>query len=244
MGAARLQLPGARRRERRDPPPLRHRRAEGAVPAAARGGDSALVLLDDRARRLGRRSDRAPDACGRRRRRVGDRRAQVVLVVGAGRDVRDRDGGHRSGRAAAPADEPDPRPGRHAGGRDRPADPGDGPRGPGLVDALRGALHGRAGAARERPRRARRRLPDRAEAARAGTDPPRHALARPDGARLRADVLLRARARDRRRAARREADRPELDRRLGRRDPGLPADDARRSAQARRGRRGARSRSR
>ena len=42
----------------------------------------------------------------------------------------------------------------------------------------------------------------------------------------------------------READRPELDRRLGRRDPGVPAADARRGREARRGRRGAGSRSR
>ena len=40
-------------------------------------------------------------------------------------------------------------------------------------------------------------------------------------------------------AARREADRPELDRRLSRRDPGVPAAHARRGSQARRGRRGA-----
>ena len=51
---------------------------------------------------------------------------------------------------------------------------------------------------------------------------------------------LLARAPGRRRAARREADGPELDRRLGRRDPGLPAADARRGPQDRRGRRGAR----
>ncbi len=49
-----------------------------------------------------------------RRRRVGDQRAQVVLLLRRGRGVRDRDGGHRPGRAAAPADEPDPRPRRHA----------------------------------------------------------------------------------------------------------------------------------
>ena len=49
-----------------------------------------------------------------RRRRVGDQRAQVVLLLRRGRGVRDRDGGDRSGRAAAPADEPDPRAGGHA----------------------------------------------------------------------------------------------------------------------------------
>ena len=121
--------------------------------------------------------------------------------VRRGRRVRDRDGGHRPGRAAAPADEPDPRPGRHARLRADPADPGHGTRGPRLVDALRGALHRRPRSPRQRARRARRRLPDRAEAARAGPDPPRHALARPDAAGLRADVPLRARARGLRRHA-------------------------------------------
>ena len=81
------------------------------------------------------------------------------------------------------------------------ADPGDGPRGPRLVDPLRGALHRRPRPPRQRPRRAGRRLPDRAEAARAGADPPRHALARADAARVRADVPLRARARGVRRPA-------------------------------------------
>ena len=108
-----------------------------------------------------------------------------------------------------------------------PADPGHGARRPRLVDALRGALHRRPRSARERARRAGRRLPDRAEAARPGTDPPRHALARPDAAGVRADVLLLARARGRRRPARREADRAELDRGFGGRDPGVPPADAR-----------------
>ena len=72
----------------------------------------------------------------------------------------------------------------------------------------------------------RRRVPDRAEAARTGTDPPRHALARADAARVRADVRAGARARGVRRPARRQADRAELDRRVGGRHPGVPADDA------------------
>ena len=80
-------------------------------------------------------------------------------------------------------------PTRHARLRARPPDPGHGPHRPRLDDALRGALHGRPRSARQRARRARRRLPDRAEAARPGADPPRHALARPDAARVRADVL-------------------------------------------------------
>ena len=65
-------------------------------------------------------------------------------------------------------------------------------------------------------------LPDRAEAARPGAHPPRDALARPDAARVRADVHVLARARGVRRAARAEADGAELDRRQLRRDPGVP----------------------
>ena len=59
----------------------------------------------------------------------------------------------------------------------------------------------------------------------------------------RAFELMCARALEReasRRAARREADDPELDRRVGRRDPGVPADDDAGRAADRRGRRGAR----
>ena len=119
-------------------------------------------------------------------------------------------------------------------------DPGDGPRGPRLGHALRDAVHRRARPGRERARRAGRRLPHRAEAARAGSHPPRDALARPDAARVRSHVLVLARAQDVRRAARRQADDPELDRRVRGRDPGVPAaDDAGRAADRRR-RRGAR----
>ena len=152
-------------------------------------GDGALVLLDDRARGLRRRPDRPADDRRPRRRRVGDQRPQVVLVVGAEgaafgivMAVTDPDAPphRRMSQILVPTDTP--------GLRADPADPGDGARRPRLVDALRDALHGRPRPARERARRARRRLPDRAEAARAGADPPRHALARPDAARLRADV--------------------------------------------------------
>ena len=114
LGAARLQLPGAGRGQRRDPPPVRHGRPEGALPRAARRGRDAVVLLYDRARGLRRRPDRAADDRAARRRRVGDRRAQVVLVGRRGRRLRDRHGRHRAGRRAAPADEPDPRPGGRA----------------------------------------------------------------------------------------------------------------------------------
>ena len=134
----------------------------------------------------------------------------------------------------------DRRAGGDPGRRDRPGNPDDGPPRPELVDPLRGALHGRARAGCEHPWRGRLGFPDRAEAAWAWTHPPRHALARADAARVRADVQLCARARELRRAARRQADRPELDRRQLRRDPGVPARHARRRTQDRCGKRSAR----
>src|SRR5205814_1244543 len=79
---------------------------------------------------------------------------------------------------------------------------------------------------------------DRAEAAGSRPDPPRDALARADAARVRADVLVLARAQGVRRPARRQADDSELDRRVGGRDRGLSADDSAGGAEARRGRRG------
>ena len=220
------RLPGAGRRQRRDPPSLRHRGAEAAVPPAARRRRGAFLLRHDRTGGGGVRPDAAARACRARRRRVGDRRAQVVLLGSRRRCVRRRDGRDRARGGAAPARLDDPRPDRHAGLRARAAHPGHGTRRPGLGHALRDALHRRPRPAREHARRAGRRLPDRAEAARAGPDPPRHALARADAARVRADVYARARAGGVRRPARREADDPELDRRVGRRHPGLPADDA------------------
>ena len=86
--AADLRLPGAGRGQRRDPPPLRHRRAEGAVPAAARRRRGALLLRHDRAGGGRLRPDAAARAGRAGRRRVGDRRAQVVLVGSRRRGVR------------------------------------------------------------------------------------------------------------------------------------------------------------
>ncbi len=63
-----------------------------------------------------------------------------------------------------------------------------------LVHALRGLVPRRSRSRRERPGRAGRRVPDRPEAARAWAHPPRDALARPDAARVRAHVHVRARA--------------------------------------------------
>ena len=143
LGAARLQLPGAGRRQRRDPPHVRHATSRRSVPAAAGRGRDEVVLLDDRAGGLGRRPDRAAHDGRARRRRVGDRRSQVVLVGRRGRRVRDRHGGHRSGRGAARADVADPRSGRRAGAADRARSGLRAPR-PRLVDALRGLVLRRA----------------------------------------------------------------------------------------------------
>ena len=78
--AADLRLPGAGRGQRRDPPPVRDAGAEGALPAAARRRRDALVLRHDRARGRRLRPDAPARPRGARRRRLGDQRAQVVLV--------------------------------------------------------------------------------------------------------------------------------------------------------------------
>src|SRR5215470_4015700 len=171
---------------------------------------------------------------------MGDRRAQVVLVWSRRRRVRRGHGRNGAGGRATPARLDDPRSDRHSRLRARPAHPRNGPRGSRVGNALRDALHRRARTAGEHAGRARRRLPDRAEATWPGTDPPRHALARPDGARLRAHVCSRARAGGFRRGAVGEANDSELDCRVCRRHPGVPADDATGGAEDRRGRRGAR----
>ena len=86
-------------RQRRADRRRRHRRAEGAVDAAAARRQVPLVLLDDRARRR-RRPDAAHDDGRARRRRVGDQRAQVVLVERLDRRLPHRDGAHRRRRDA------------------------------------------------------------------------------------------------------------------------------------------------
>ena len=197
------------------------------LPRAAGPRRRALLLRDDRARGLGLRSDRAADARGAGRRRVGHRRRQVVPDRRRRRRVRHRHGRHRSRRRAAPSHLADHRAGRHAGRGGRAAGARPRSHGARLEHALRSAVPRCARAGVEPARRARRRLPDRPEAPRSGPHPPRHALARPDAARVRPDVHVRAAARGVRVAAGRQADDAELDRRLGRRDPGLPADDAR-----------------
>ena len=192
--AARVRLPGARRRERGDPAPVRDGRAEGALPAPARRRRDAVVLRDDRARRRRLRPDAAADARGAGRRRLGDRRAQVVLERRRRSRLRRRLRDLGPGCRAAPARDDDPRPRRRRRRRRRPSRPGDGARRPWLEHPLRGALHRRARPGREHARRGGGGVPPRAEAPRPGSHPPRHAVARPDAAGVRAHVPLRERA--------------------------------------------------
>ena len=110
------------------------------------------------------------------------------------------------------------------------ADPGHGPRGPRLVDPLRGALH-----RRPRPRDNVLGEPgDGFRIAQKRLGPGRiHHVMRWLGQMQRAFELMCRYALEREAFGgplAREADGPELDRRLGGRDPGLPAADARRGA--------------
>ena len=187
------------------------------------------------------RPDRPAHARGARRRRVGDRRAQVVQLGRGGRGLRDRDGGHRPGRAAAPAREsqilvPADTPGFEV----VRAIPVLGHRGRGWTThcEVRYTRRPRAGAnvlgePGDGFRIAQKRLgPGRI-----------HHVMRWLGQMQRAFELMCRRALEREAfgvAARGQADDPELDRRLRGGDPGVPPADARRGAQDRRRRRGAR----
>ena len=163
----------------------------------------AVRVQHDRARHRRLGPDAAADARGARRRRVGDQRPQVVHLQRLDRRLPDRDGGHRSRGAAAPARLDVHRRRRHARGRivrdvatmEHPYDSFGryGNHAEILYEDVRvpaDALLGAAG----------RRLPDRPAAPVPGPHPSLHALARggPPGVRhaLRAvAVPLRARRR-------------------------------------------------
>ena len=100
-GAVRLRRRGSRLRQLGDPRDRRLRRAEGALAGAAAGRRDDLGLLDDRARERRLRPDAAEDPRRPRRRRVGHRRPQVVLLERLDRRLPDPDGGHRPRCAAA-----------------------------------------------------------------------------------------------------------------------------------------------
>ncbi len=196
--------------------------------AVARRG-AALGVLDDRARCGRIRPDAVADLGCARRRRVGDQRAQVVHLQRIGGGLLDRDGGDQSRRPSVPGVVDDHRAGRRRRGwtivRDVATmeDPGHGVRA--LREPRRDSLRRRAGAGREPGGKGGLGLRAGAAAARPGTDPPLHALAGAVAAGLRhalraGGLALRARIH-----AGREADHPELGRRLHGGDGGGPADD-------------------
>ena len=172
-GADGLQLLGARHRQHGDPRRARHRRAARALARAAARGADPLLLLDDRARGLRLGPDPAAGARRPRRRRVGDRRPQVVHLGRRRRRAGDRDGRHRPRRPPLRARLDDLRADRHPRLQPGPADPGDGPRrGPRpLRDPLRRMPRPR----RQPARRAGRGLRRRPGPARPGPHPPLHA---------------------------------------------------------------------
>ena len=195
LGAARLRLPGAGRGQRRDPPPVRHGRAEGALARPLVAGEIRSFF-----------SMTEPEVSGS---------DPTTLRT---RAVRDGDewviDGHKwfstgaEGAAFAivmAVTDPDAEPHRRASQIIVPADT------PGFEIVRPVPVFGHAGRGwsthcevrytgvrvpvANMLGEPRRRLPDRAEAARPGPHPPRDALARPDAARVRADVHARARAR-------------------------------------------------
>ena len=145
-------------------------------------------------------------------------RAQVVHLERVDRRLPRRDGRHRSRREAAPARVDVHRPGRRAGREHRARRAEHGAPAGALRHARRphgDRLRGRAARARRAARRGGRRVPDRAAPARARPDPPLHALARRRAARVRHALRALALPAGPRRPAARQADRAELDRRLG-----------------------------
>ena len=224
-----LRQQRARLRQRRAARRRRQRGAEGALDAAAARRRAPQRVLDDRARHRRLRPHAAQDARGARRRRVGDQRPQVVHVERLRRRLPDRHGRHQPRRAPVPGQLDDHRAHRHAGRRHRARRRHHGAprrRRSALRRPLRDHLPRRARALREPGRQRGRRLRAGPAAPGPRPHPPLHALAGPEPAGLRHAVRARRVALHPRLAPGREADDPELGRRLGRRDAGGPADDA------------------
>ena len=135
-----------------DPRDGRHRRAEGALAAPAARRRPAQRVQHDRARHARLGPHAAAHARDARRRRVGDRRAQVVLLQRLDRRLPDRHGRHRPRRARLAARVDVHRAARHARRGDRARRAHDGAS-VGAVRRLRRAL---GDPLRERPRGRRR----------------------------------------------------------------------------------------
>ena len=221
----RLQLPGAGRGEHGAAPPPRHRRAAGALAApprrAARSGAASAMTEPEfpGSNPVWLGTDRPP-----RRRRLRDRRPQVVHLLGRGRRLRDRDGGDRSRRA---------RPHARASQILVPTDapgfsivrniPVMGEAGEGWMSHAEVRLEGVPRAGGEPHRRRGGGLRPRPGAAGAGAHPPLHALDRHLRAGLRPALrAARPRASSRRASRSGPPDRPGLDRGEPRRDRRRP----------------------
>ena len=158
--AARVRQRGSRLGQLGDPGPRRERGTEGALAAPAAGRRPAQRLQHDRARHARVRSHPAAHQRPARRRRLGDRRAQVVHLERVDRRLPDRDGRHRPRRPPLAARLDVHRPGRHARGPDRARRAHDGAPVGGvrlLRGTLRSRLRGRPPARRGAARRPRAR---------------------------------------------------------------------------------------
>ena len=168
-----LRLTGTGLWEQRDPRSLREPRVEGALPRAAPRQPHRVVLLDDRAPR-GRRPEGLHRHGGPGRRRMGDQRREVVLVVRRYRSLHHRDGNDRPRRSALRA-LLDVRAAAGNAWHQRPAQ-----RRSRISAIRRGArrlreLRERAGGRRPHARAPWRCLRRSADPARRGAHPPRHA---------------------------------------------------------------------
>ncbi len=169
----------------------RHRRAEGPLAAPAAGGRPAQRLQHDRASHAGLGSHAAGHSRRARRRGLGDRGAQVVLLERLDRRLPDRDGGHQPRGPCLPARLDVHRADRHPRRRDPAGRADDGA----SLGAVRRLWRARGNRLRERPcsrrgaaRRRGRGLHPRPAPARARADPSLHALARRRSSGLRHDV--------------------------------------------------------
>ncbi len=141
--AAGVRQRGARLGQLGDPRDGGHGGAEGPLAAPAARRRPAQRLQHDRAEHAGLGPDAAEHARGARRRRLGDRRAQVVHLQRLDRRLPDRDGGHEPRRAALAARLDVHRAERHAGRRDRARRADDGAP-VGALRRLRRALRNRS----------------------------------------------------------------------------------------------------
>ncbi|CAI8703154.1 LigA [Burkholderia ambifaria] len=224
LGVGSVQLQRAGHRQHGTAAHVRDAGAARTVAAAAAARRDPVGVRDDRARRGIVGCDQHHDAYPARRRRLRDRRPQVVHHERRASELQDlhRDGQDRSRCRVAPAAEHDPRAARHAGRDDRAQHHGG--QSPCAGRALRDHVRQCAGAGAQPARRGRQRLRARAGAPRPGPHPSLHAFDRRGRAGLGADDRPRTVARGVRQAAESSRHGRRMDRAVAHRDrPGAPA---------------------